>query len=55
MKTLGSLMKFFLLPLFAVGAMQAGQRQHWGDLFECVTSAVLTAYSAAKLDDDINE
>jgi len=55
MKTLGALMKFFLLPLFAVAALQAGQRQNWGHLFECVTSAMLTAYSATKLDGDLKE
>jgi len=55
MKTLGALMKFFLLPLFAVAALQAGKRQNWGHLFECVTSAMLTAYSATKLDGDLKE
>jgi hypothetical protein len=46
---LDTLMKYFLLPLFAVAALQAGQREDWGRMFESITAALFTAYSASKL------
>jgi hypothetical protein len=47
------LMKSFLLPLFAVAAFQAGQRENWGDMFEAVTAALMTAYSVNSLEGDV--
>ena len=52
LKVLSTFMKSFMLPLFAVGAFQAGQREDWGKLFECVASAAMVAYSASSIDGD---